>query len=171
MESDLDSKYKLPRMIMDYYGVVNGEFVVLDQTLPQNEGLQKGDGRNYIKNILRKAVVNSQCYGFTLTFRSKLVQGDPIVLHRSVQRYLARSQPWMRVNYIMFPEFTKKGCLHYHGLTWNSYQAPVIKCMASWRRKYGFVKLELVLRSTGNWVTYISKCSLDSGLWCLTNEV
>ena len=137
-----------------------------------------------IENQLNKIGVYTQLYGVTLTLNKKYELDDPIFMHRLIQSYLSRS--WRDINYIIFGEFTDKGRLHYHGVIWDCYKLTLTQKVRSWRRKFGFAKIELKLKTyrcdvnSDNkhlnskypkccWKHYISKDHWTTGLWTLTN--
>lgn len=114
----------------------------------------------------------SDLVGFTLTFRKSFHSDDDLFLHRMISKKLIKSTVWKTKKYILFPEFTsKKGNLHYHGIMWDSYEIEVMRSMKWWRKNYGFVRVELKLNSPYNWLKYITKDYMKTGLYTLYNGI
>lgn len=113
----------------------------------------------------------SQLSGFTLTLSKKYHNDDDYWLHCKIRSELRKSTVWKNKSYIIFPEFTKKGTLHYHGIMWNEYEADVMRCVKWWRRKYGFVKPELQINNRKNWLKYITKDYGKVGLCIISNKI
>ncbi len=107
--------------------------------------------------------------GFTLTLKRSFHHDDDKWMHRYVQHKIDNSRVWRNIKYIIIPEFTKKGVLHYHGVIWDSYEVEVLRCLKWWRRTFGFVKPELKLNNYINWMNYIIKDYGRTGLWTLYN--
>ncbi len=152
------------------------EFELLDQTTQKLGNSDKKDTynpkREYINKILNTLIDNksSQVAGFTLTLKKKYHEDDPVWMHRYIHKSLQSSRIWKDKNYILFPEFTKRGVLHYHGIMWDEYQVEVIRSINWWRRKYGFVKLEKKINNLRSFLTYITKDYNTVGLWTITNK-
>ena len=64
----------------------------------------------------------------------------------------------------MFPEFTKKGHLHYHGIVWDCTQYTFLELIKWWRREFGYAKSELKINNLDKWSKYIIKDYNISGL-------
>ncbi len=148
---------------------------VLDQPQQKKSGLVlEKDVYNpsiaELEKVLKLVIDNyTDVCGFTLTFKRKYHMDDDRWLHRDVQNSIVKSRKWKDIKYIMFPEYTKNGNLHYHGIIWDEYQTVVMDCLKWWRRKYGFAKPELKLNSKFNWIKYITKDYGLTGLWTLNN--
>lgn len=121
--------------------------------------------------IMKKATLFDQFYGFTLTLKVKFHLDNPRFLHRYICGKLQRSISWKKVQYVIFPEFTENGVLHYHGIMWDEYEDTFIKCMNMCRREFGFVKLEKEVRDKHVWIKYIIKHRNRTGLWSLSQNV
>ncbi len=157
-------------------------FDILDQTLEKKPNI-------VYDNIWSKICLinkHSQKYGITLTFSSKWHIEDSLTLHRIVISKITKSTVCKNINYIFFPEFTKGGILHYHGIIWDCYQLPFIRFSRWWSRTFGFTKPELELRyylcnisakctqsqiskAKHCWSHYITKDYGKNGLWTLTH--
>ncbi len=150
---------------------------VLDQTQPKLLCILEKDTYNPSIETINKTLSYvadnySDVCGFTLTFKKSFHNDDDKWLHRHVHKSLLNQKDWKRVKYIIFPEFTpKKGVLHYHGIIWDEYEITIMRCLKYWRRKYGFAKPELKLNSIYNWIKYITKDYMKTGLWTITNLI
>ncbi len=120
--------------------------------------------RNKLELLIKK---HSQISGFTLTFKAKFHDDDDKWLHSYVEGKILESKVWKDKKYMLFPEFTRNGVLHYHGLFFDCYQMEVMKCLKWWRRKFGFAKPELELRNVLKWKDYCIKDYGKAGLWTL----
>ncbi len=105
--------------------------------------------------------------GFTLTLKKKFHGDDDKWLHNHIEETIRKSRVWKNKEYLLFPEYTKNGVLHYHGIMWDEYQIEIMKCIKWWRRKFGFAKPELELKSKYNWIKYITKNYNKTGLWTI----
>ncbi len=141
---------------------------ILDQT--QRNFKSNTDVKEYIFKLLRTVEVYTQKYGATLTMKRKFHDEDPIILHRIVMDKIIRSRVWKGKKYILFPEFTKNGILHYHCVIWDMYQTDYINMVQWWRRSFGFVKMELEIRHYKKWIDYITKDYNKTGLWTIYND-
>lgn len=173
--------------ILDYYKKVG---LSLDQTQPPK--LNKSQDSNIIFSNIIKTLLSlntiSQKYGITLTFKKKYHNVDPLKLHRDAITLLSEYNK--KFKYILFPEFTQKGVLHYHGIIWDCYQLPFTRMTKKWSREMGFTKNEYEIKhymcltknkctlketlnslkdSTMCWYHYIQKDYGKNGLWALTN--
>lgn len=137
---------------------------ILDQPIPEKDTTVSNAILNSVQLLLIEC---SQISGFTLTFKKKYHEDDDLELHRYVEQYLLKSKCWNKTQYVLFSEYTSKGNIHYHGVMFNQYQINVMKCIKSWRRKFGFVKVELEIRNVRNWYDYITKNYGKIGLWTL----
>lgn len=120
--------------------------------------------------LLQLSETNSQFYGFTFTFKKKFHVEDPKTLHKILQQILLSSTTFgsrAPAKYYMFPEFSPTGNLHYHGVIYDCYQVQFIKMCKWWRRKYGFVKVEIEIKHPKKWVNYITKDYCKTGLWTI----
>jgi len=151
------------------------EFVILDQTTAKKVTLGKKGEYNpkteYVQKACSLLLSNkiTQMSGFTLTFKRKFHTDDPLWLHRHIEGLIIKSKIWNTKSYMLFPEFTKKGALHYHGIMWNEYNVEVVRSINWWRRKFGFVKPELEIRNIDNYIRYITKSYSKTGLWTIMN--
>jgi len=109
----------------------------------------------------------SDCRGATLTLKKKWHNEDPKVIHRYIHQKIASSRLWRKHKYLLFPEFTKKGVVHYHALFWDIYQCPFVKLMNWWRRTFGFAKIELEIRHMNCYINYIMKNYGKVGLYTI----
>lgn len=144
---------------------------ILDQSMPAKDSPnEKNIVRADILKRLDALQLNTQLCGVTLTFKNKYILSmEPKALHRLVQQKLSRSTIWRNNKYILIPEFTNAGRLHYHGVIYDSYQAEVLRCVTWWRRTFGFVKTEMKISVYNNWKNYIIKDYSKTGLWTLTS--
>ena len=158
---------------MEIYNVILkdlGVCKVLDQTPPKKGDSDYNPTKSAIIRLLESMVnTHTDIMGFTLTFKKSFHDDDDRWLHKHVESTLLKNK-WKDINYIIFPEYTKNGVLHYHGITWDEYQSNLMVCIKQWRRKYGFVKPELELKSDLNWIKYITKNYGKTGLWTLFNK-
>lgn len=168
--------------ILDYYNEEG--LLVLDQTLEKKgdtDLITDGDCKAQYKQLTKLQEIikdklllfnkSSQCYGVTLTFKTKFHSDDPRWLHVYVINLLNRSYLWQHKKYILYPEFTKKGILHYHGCIKDIYQCEFIKLCLWWSRTFGYVKPELTINNFHNWSTYITKDLGKTGLWTINSNV
>ncbi len=144
------------------------EFELLDQTKPK----KCNPVTEYIKHLINTKIDKfSQVSGFTLTLKKKYHDDDSVWIHRYIHAKILKSSVWKDKNYILIPEFTKAGNLHYHGIIWDHYDITVMRCIKWWRREFGYAKPELELRNYKNWSKYILKNYLKTGLWTIFNEI
>ncbi len=148
-------------------------FELLDQTQPQKSGMCNKDEFNpsieAINRELKKIKIYTQVSGFTLTLKKKYHTTDDKWMHRQIIKAIKKSHIWKNKKYIIFPEYTKAGNLHYHGIMYDEYPLEVMRCIKWWRHKYGFAKPELKLKSVDNWIKYITKEHSKTGLWTIHN--
>ncbi len=132
--------------IQDYYRKEGVEVCILDQT--QRPKLKKEYNVVLNKHLETLLSLNrfTDKYGITLTFNKKWYNEDPIDLARIVQIKIDNSRCFKKVKYILCPEFTSHGNLHYHGIIWDCYQMPFQQCVRMWRRQFGYVKPELEIK-------------------------
>jgi len=123
-----------------------------------------------VLNLKLSSIIDNctQICGFTLTLKKKFHNDDDKYIHRLVSKKIKDSKVWKDIKYMIFPEYTKKGNLHYHGIIWDEYDYTVIQLMKWWRRQFGFAKPELKLNSPYNWIQYITKDYGQVGLWTIT---
>lgn len=143
-------------------------FDVLDQTQHEKDGYNpsKETINKYLSNVINNY---SDIVGFTLTLKKKYHNDDDKYMHRLIENKILRSSIWKDKCYIIFPEYTRKGNLHYHGIMWNQYEIEVMRCLKWWRRIFGFAKPELKINSKYNWIKYITKDYMKTGLWTIYN--
>ena len=150
------------------------EFEILDQTPTDKNKKGRSDDYNPTREIINKKLSTiidnfTDVCGFTLTLNKKYHNDDDKYVHRHIQDALIKSRVWKDKKYFLFPEYTKKGILHYHGVMWDEYQIEVMRCVKWWRRKYGFVKPELELKHPYKWIAYITKNYGKTGLWTISH--
>ncbi len=154
-----------------YNSSLDSKFDLLDQTSANSSNIGIGESNTTTEALLKelKRVVDneSQICGFTFTFKRAYHQDDDLWLHRHVEKCINSSRVWKDIKYIMFSEFNASGQLHYHGIIYGEYDIVVMRIIKWWRRKYGFAKVELKLHNKLNWVKYICKDYLRTGLWTL----
>lgn len=122
---------------------------------------------NYLAKLIEEVKCNTMYYGLTLTFKPKYHESEIRKLHKFVNTTISRSLVWKKINYILFPELTSGGNLHYHGIIYDTYQCTADKAIKHWRRKFGFVKPEFTVRNRENWNSYIVKDYKKIGLYTL----
>ncbi len=164
---------------MEIYSELNKEelrkvgLTILDQTQQKLCNNQKIQEINITRKVLLKKLKEIENFtdvcGLTLTLKKKYHNDDDKWIHRHIQAKINNSRVWKDIKYILIPEYTKNGVLHYHGVIWDSYQIKVIKCVKWWRRTFGFVKPELKINKYSNWMKYIIKDYGKTGLWTLYN--
>ncbi len=112
------------------YEKKNSGLLLLDQTTQKLD-----DSEVYlpvkeyiIKELINKDIISQKC-GFTLTLRKKYHNDDDKWMWRQIENKLNGSKIWKDKEYIMFPEYTKNGILHAHGIMYNQYQSEFMRCM------------------------------------------
>lgn len=123
----------------------------------------------YRLNELYKARGNTHFHGFTFTFKQKFHQDDPKFLHNYVYNKISKSRIWKNKKFVMFPEFTKNGILHYHGVIIDEWQIESVRLINWWRRLFGFVKPELEVNNRDRFIKYITKDRNKNGLWSMSH--
>ncbi len=119
-----------------------------------------------IENKIKKMVSCTQKIGFTLTFAKMWHDEDPDTLYKYFTDYIYKEFP-CKIEYIIAPEFTSSGILHFHGIIYNCYQRCVNKLFTKWRKNYGFIKMEYKI--TEHWESYILKDMDNIGFPVNTN--
>ncbi len=179
-------KRKNQKSILSYFTGLGDS---LDQT--QSAAIEKRVSHKVVRHChflkMVKSLSYSQKYGITLTFRPSWHTEDPLYLHRLISRKIASSRLWKKEKYILFPEYTENGILHYHGYIYDTYQTNVKRLEIWWKRTYGTItKIEYQLRypycgiqnkciqknkskAKYCWLHYISKDLGKTGLWTITN--
>ncbi len=142
---------------------------LLDQTTHNKGENDATIVRMMIEEQLKNLENLSEVSGFTLTLRQKYHEIDDLEMHRYIHKKILKSRVWKNLNYIIIPEYTAKGALHYHGVIYDSWEFNVMRCIKWWRREFGFAKPELKLKSVKNWVKYIQKDRNKTGLWTIYN--
>ena len=122
-----------------------------------------------ITNIITKVAPYTEVYGATLTFNRKWHKETAQDLHHIVITKLDKNRSLKKMSYYMRPEFTTKGLLHYHLIAYDTYQIHLANFARFWRRKFGFVKLELQLTNKNAWTEYIMKSYGLVGLHSISN--
>lgn len=150
---------------------------ILDQPQPA-KGCKSEEAYNPVREYIHREILNRVfpermlLAGATLTINeSHLKDQDETMLHRYIRQRLASSTIWKKMNYILFPEFGKKGRLHYHAVYWDEYQVVVMKSIKWWRRNYGYAKPECELRHPDKWKQYCAKDYGKTGLGCIYNLI
>ncbi len=143
----------------------------------------------HMLNRLILSTKNTPYYGVTLTFRIEWHEYAPITLHRYIEREINNSHYWRSLHsFVLIPEFTKSGVLHYHGMIFGSYKSLVMSALSIWKRRFGFTKPEFTLKYVhcgsserecvqsemmGNaeicWIHYLVKEYDKTGLWTICN--
>ena len=80
-----------------------------------------------------------------MTFKPLFHDEDPMEFHKIIYDKLFKSKIWE--NYIIFPEFTDKGILHYHGVFFDIYECKFVRMANWWRRQFGFTRNELKINT------------------------
>ncbi len=142
-------------------------FDILDQTPTNTKEKVYKPTKEAIHKMLKYVQKCSDLKGATLTFKRKWHDEDQTVLHRIVHEKIVKSKLWKGKKFILFPEFTKKGVVHYHCLFWDIYQAPFVKLIQWWRRTFGFAKMELEIRHPKCYIDYITKDYEKVGLYSI----
>ncbi len=177
---------KNQKSILSYFRGLGDSF---DQT--QTDLIEKRIAPNVIRYTNFSKMIDSldysQKYGITLTFRRKWHSEDPLYLHRLIHKKISSSRLWKKEKYILFPEYSANGILHYHGYMYNTYQTNVKRLEIWWKRTYGIItKVEYDLRyvycgerdkciqkNKSNakycWLHYITKDVGKTGLWTISN--
>ncbi len=119
-----------------------------------------------IKKSLLKHKSSTQRSGFTLTFKPIYHEYDPDELYEFIVRYCEQNFH-KKDPYIIFPEFTSSGILHFHGVVYNCYQRYISSCLKEWRRQYGYVKIEWTIKN--EWLDYIQKDMNKTGYAVIDN--
>lgn len=160
------------KSILDYYKNTEADLEILDPNTPENSNYRNIEGgyhtRDYILNNLKLNISKyTDKIGITCTLKKKFHLEDATWMHRHIERSIIRSRLWRKRKYILIPEFTQNGNLHYHGIIYDCYHVHSMKIVNWWRRTYGFVKVEMKLRNYKNWVRYITKDLGKTGLWII----
>ncbi len=147
---------------------VNSGLYLLDQTTEKltNTGSYLPAKEYIIKQLVSKGNLTQKC-GFTLTLKKLYHDDNDKWLHNYIENTLLNSRCWKDKEYIMFPEYTQKGILHYHGVMYNEYQSEFLRCIKHWRNKFGFAKPELEIKHYDKWIDYITKDYGKTGLWTI----
>lgn len=118
------------------------------------------DNSNDISKKILKMAICTQKIGFTLTFAKMWHDEDPDTLFHYFVKFIADNFE-KNDKIIIFPEFTVKGILHFHGIIYNCYQRYINKKLKDWRKTYGIVKMEYAI--TEKWESYIQKDVTSTG--------
>ena len=132
-------------------------FELLDQNQPSESEKSYSPSKHFHHALLEKIRKYSDLKGATFTFSSKYHKDDPEELYDFVKLCINKSNLWKNQNFILYPEYTKNGNLHFHSLNWDIYETPFIKMIKWWRRTFGFVKIELKIRFPDEYILYQSK--------------
>lgn len=102
-------------------------------------------------------------YGITQTFRNPLerthsVRAQYYYTRVMLSKYLGESCD----DFVIYPEFTIQGRIHYHGLLTIKNYVKWVRDTLPRLRKLGFVKMETFKDNPDNWITYMKKSVLDT---------
>jgi len=128
---------------------------------------EKGEKRPFSlsrarQNVYRIAEANVNRHGnetpifFTFTFAAHITNLSDA--HSSFKKVIRKLSKYLnrRVQYIVVPEFQKRGVVHYHGIFYN---VPFIS-INDWRERfwtYGFIDLQIPQHKILNIASYIAK--------------
>lgn len=124
------------------------------------------DCNKNIESVIKRMSLCSQKIGFTMTFAKMWHDEDPDTLYKYFQDYI-KTNFESDAQYIIAPEFTTHGVMHFHGIMYNSYQRFVNKMFTDWRKQYGMIKMEYTI--TEHWENYITKDMDNIGYPVVTN--
>lgn len=147
-------------------------FEILDQRPRKKEGLnfkgfkEDADIIEYLVDYSGNITEEHQICGFTLTYRKRFHSTSLRKLYQDSINSVNKSRIWRAdsYNWIMIPELTNNGNLHFHGLIIGEYQSNVRRLMDWWRRNYGYAKPEMQLKSASKWVKYMIKDIHKTGI-------
>ncbi len=92
-------------------------------------------------------------------------QKDPEVIHKMVRNWMT-DQP---VYYVLVPEYTKQGDIHWHGIIVADSVSKMSKFRNRWKTMFGFTCVSKKF-SVDGWIDYIMKDIDITGLSYITNE-
>lgn len=153
---------------------------VLDQTPNTVTKSQPGEQMSNYKNlhfILEKIKYNTLKFGITITIdpkypyknrRFKSMDDDKKhkVINAIISDYIKKRN--CSLQYIIIPEYSPNGMLHYHGIVWNGYQKVFSNFVKYLRGKIGYCKSEMQLNNYDKWIIYIFKNYGKTGLSTIT---
>ncbi len=119
-----------------------------------------------IEKKIQKMSVCTQKIGFTLTFSKMWHEEDLDTLYKYFIEYVQKNFG-TDTKYIIAPEFTSAGIMHFHGIVYSCYQRCVNKKFVDWRKTFGFVKMEYKISE--HWEKYITKDMCNIGYPVSTN--
>ncbi len=125
--------------------------------------------REVITRKFKELSLVTQLYGVTLTLKKMYHDDDDTWMHKYIIDKMNKSRVWKNKNYILIPEYTQQGVLHYHGVIWDMYEVNFMKLAKWWRRTFGYVKPELKIINFNKWIDYITKDYGKIGLWTIYN--
>ncbi len=137
---------------------------VLDKSKQHVQGKHTNLSREFIikklSDIIKK---HSQLCGITLTLKMRFQDRDPKNMHLDIQKKIVNSKVWDN-KYVLIPEFSPKGHLHYHGIIYDHYNVGVVRMSNMWARTFGFTKIEFTLHHPSEWIKYMMKDLGKTGL-------
>ncbi len=171
------------KKILEYY---DKRGHLLDQTTPEKDLIKSQAAQLsksfIVKNMLIKYLLatidkDTLVQGFTLTFDLKRKRNKRFLssyknktLFRLANNYIFTHLSEKK--YVICPEFTKKGTLHFHGIIIHSYQIHIVEFIKKYKRRFGNQqKIELELKDHRNWIKYMFKDSDKVGLPIIYNNV
>ncbi len=183
------SRINKQKTILEYFRKESSLGVSLDQT--QTENVRKSYSAQVVRRACFQAMIKileyDEKYGITFTFKKSFHGDNPLFLHRLIDQKIASSRLWKECKYILYPEFTAGGILHYHGLIYDCSQLQMSRINIWWKRTYGTItKIEYSIRyaycgtehectqinksnAKSCWLHYVSKDSGKTGLWIIYN--
>lgn len=128
---------------------------LLDQDNPPNKKSHKAEK---VREIILSNLSDDSVIGITLTIKYLCKLGRfPMDQNITVRENLLRSRKFAKFKYILVPEFSKQGRLHYHGIFYEGYYSDYVAAIEYWRKKYGFVKGEFEIKYPEKWANYCCK--------------
>lgn len=122
--------------------------------------------KEVLKNILQIFAKNTQRFGFTMTFRPEFHSHTPDFQYHQLL-FFKRDLP-KSLKYIIVPEFTEKGNLHFHGIIFNEYDRKCWSVLKKWQLENGFV-YKSKGQLTEKYAVYICKDLTTTGYGIHTN--
>lgn len=164
----------------DKFVMCKAYFELLDpNTPPEKENVIHAPIRQHIWRFIKAGELSDQFYGITLTFNPiKLQQHGLLNKDDSyIMGYIVTKMNNSRVingySYVLYPEYTRKCILHFHGLVKADTQYDMSRFSKWWNRMFGYSKVELTIRVYWNWIFYMIKDREIVGLYpivCLEDK-
>lgn len=120
----------------------------------------------HIPAVIQKYSICTQKIGFTLTFNKNYHEIDSDILYNFLLKFI-KQYFGSEIEYIIAPEYTDKGVIHFHGIIYNCYQRYINRILNKWRDQYGFIKMEYKI--SPKWEEYIIKDMDAVGYPIVTN--